>query len=48
MIKISCGTRHMWTRPFQSISRRYVNLFVKAHITQPLKQNGAPFKRFTK
>ena len=48
MINTSCCTRQVWMRPFLLISRRYVNLFVKAHITQPLKQNDAPFKRFTK
>ena len=45
MINTSCGTRHTWTRPFLSISRRYVNLFLTAHITQPQKQNGAPLHK---
>ena len=47
-INTSCGTRHTWTRPFLSISGRYANLFSTEHITQPKKQNGAPFKRHTK
>ncbi len=37
-----------WMRPFLSISRRYANLFSTEHITQPKKQNGALFKRYTK
>jgi hypothetical protein len=31
MINTSCGTRHTWTCPFLSISRRYANLFLTAH-----------------
>jgi hypothetical protein len=48
MINTSCGTRHMRKRPFLSISKRYMNQFMMAPITQALKQNGAPFKRYTK